>query len=134
MFAYLGVDVSAQMVAAARERHAGADNARFIAAPAPDAVSDYTVASGIFNVRLERTDDEWYEYLLANLDIMDRSSRKGFAFNCLTSWSDADKMRDYLYYADPCRLFDFCKRRYSRQVALLHDYGLWEFTILIRKQ
>jgi hypothetical protein len=29
--------------------------------------------------------------------------------------------------------FDHCKRNFSRQVALLHDYGLWEFTILVRK-
>ena len=58
----------------------------------------------------------------------------GFAFNCLTSYSDAHKMRDYLYYADPCALFDLCKRRYSRYVALLHDYKLYEFTILVRKQ
>lgn len=33
-----------------------------------------------------------------------------------------------------CALFDLCKRRYSKNVALLHDYGLYEFTILIRKQ
>jgi hypothetical protein len=57
----------------------------------------------------------------------------GFAFNCLTSYSDAERKRDYLYYADPCALFDLCKRRYSRNVALLHDYGLYEFTLLVRK-
>ncbi|REM56201.1 class I SAM-dependent methyltransferase, partial [Mycobacterium tuberculosis] len=49
------------------------------------------------------------------------------------SYSDASKMRDDLYYADPCALFDLCKRRYSKSVALLHDYGLYEFTILVRK-
>ena len=65
--------------------------------------------------------------------LLDGKSSRGFAFNCLTSYSDADKMRDDLYYADPCKLFDRCKRRYSRRVALLHDYGLWEFTILVRK-
>ena len=43
-----------------------------------------------------------------------------------------ERMRPDLYYADPCRLFDHCKRRYSRHVALLHDYGLYEFTILVR--
>ena len=42
-------------------------------------------------------------------------------------------MRPDLYYADPCELFDRCKRRYSRNVALLHDYDLYEFTILVRK-
>jgi len=42
-------------------------------------------------------------------------------------------MRDYLYYGDPCFYFDLCKRSYSRQVALMHDYGLYEFTLLVRK-
>jgi hypothetical protein len=30
-------------------------------------------------------------------------------------------------------IFDICKRKFSRNVALLHDYGLYEFTILVRK-
>ena len=43
------------------------------------------------------------------LDEMDAGSRRGFAFNCLTSYSDAERMQDYLYYADPRVLFDHCK-------------------------
>ena len=131
--AYLGVDVSHQMIKAAEQRHAAADQSRFISSAEPDQVADYGVASGVFNVRLGRTDAEWFDYLQSTLDVLDRTSSLGFAFNCLTSYSDEDKKRDYLYYADPCRLFDLCKRRYSRQVALLHDYGLYEFTILVRK-
>jgi hypothetical protein len=69
----------------------------------------------------------------ATLDVLDRASIRGFAFNSLTAYSDADRMRPHLYYPDPCELFDLCKRRYSRNVALLHDYGLYEFTILVRK-
>lgn len=130
---YLGVDVCKEMIKVAEQRHATADQARFITAAEPDEVADYGLASGIFNVRLGGSDAEWFEYLQATLDLLDRTSRLGFAFNCLTSYSDEDKKRDYLYYADPCRLFDLCKRCYSRQVALLHDYGLYEFTILVRK-
>lgn len=130
---YLGVDVSADMIQAAQQRYLEAKSAHFLQGSQPDQIADYAVASGIFNVRLGRGDDEWYEYLTQTLDVLDRSSQAGFAFNCLTSYSDEDKKRDYLYYADPCRLFDLCKRRYSKQVALLHDYGLYEFTILVRK-
>lgn len=130
---YLGVDVSPEMVQAAESRYKARPAARFIAKAEPDIVADYGIASGIFNVRLGRTDSEWFDYLQTTLDVLDKTSRLGFAFNCLTSYSDQDKKRDYLYYADPCRLFDLCKRRYSRHVTLLHDYGLYEFTILIRK-
>lgn len=132
-FTYSGCDVSGDMIRAAQGRYASDANARFVATSVPPEIADYGIASGIFNVRLGRSDHEWREYLEATLDVLDRTSLKGFAFNCLTSYSDKEKMRDYLYYADPCALFDQCKRRYSRHVALLHDYGLYEFTILVRK-
>ncbi len=132
-FTYLGVDVSHEMIMVAEQRHATADRARFITAAVPDEVADYGLASGTFNVRLDRSDAEWFDYLQATLDVLDRTSTLGFAFNCLTLYSAEDTKRDYLSYADTCRLFDLCKRRYSRQVALLHDYGLYEFTILILK-
>ena len=130
---YLGVDVSKGMIKAAKQRYKDQPQARFVLSSEPNQVADFGVASGIFNVRMGRSDDEWRSYLEATLDVLDRTSRVGFAFNCLTSYSDKDKMRDYLYYADPCVLFDLCKRRYSRNVALLHDYDLYEFTILVRK-
>jgi hypothetical protein len=131
---YTGCDVSNDMIEAANARYANQANAHFVMASEPPDMADYGVASGIFNVRLGRSDAEWQQYLETTLDVLHNTSRHGFAFNCLTSYSDADKMRDYLYYADPCWLFDLCKRRYSRHVALLHDYGLYEFTILVRKQ
>ena len=133
-FAYTGIDVSESMVRAAEKRRRVGDPARFVVAGAPDVTADYGCASGIFNVRLGRSDKEWRSYFEDTLEVMNRTSDLGFSFNCLTSYSDEDKKRDALYYADPCALFDLCKRRYSRHVALLHDYGLYEFTILVRKQ
>jgi SAM-dependent methyltransferase len=130
---YLGVDVSNEMIKTASQAHPDSDRARFIISAEPDQKAEYGVASGIFNVRLGQSDAEWFKYLQATLDVLDRTSSLGFAFNCLTSYSDEEKKRNNLYYADPCRLFDLCKRRYSPQVALLHDYGLYEFTILVRK-
>ena len=132
-FSFLGVDVSAAMVAAAQERYQGNKAAEFIVASEPDRIADYTVASGIFNVRQQRSDAEWFDYILKTLDVMNASSARGFSFNCLSSYSDEDKKRDYLYYADPNVLFDWCKRHYAKDVALLHDYGLYEFTLVVRK-
>lgn len=134
VFTYAGVDVSESMIRAAEHRYKDNSHARFVLSSDPDHIADYGVASGIFNVRLGRSDEEWRSYVEATLDVLDRTSRVGFTFNCLTSYSDTEKMRDHLYYADPCALFDLCKRRYSKSVALLHDYGLYEFTILVRKQ
>lgn len=131
---YLGVDLSNEMILAAEQRYATGDDAQFLVSAKPNRLAHYGIASGIFNVRLDRTDAEWFEYLQDTLDILDATSSFGFSFNCLTSYSDEEKKRDWLYYADPCQLFNLCKRRYSSQVALLHDYGLYEFTILVRKQ
>jgi SAM-dependent methyltransferase len=130
---YVGIDISEVMIKAAQRRYWADAGARFLIAAQPDRMADYGVASGIFNVRLGRDEDEWLRYLEASLDSLDGSSRLGFSFNCLTAYSDTDKRLDYLYYADPCHIFDLCKRKYSKQVALLHDYGLFEFTILVRK-
>jgi SAM-dependent methyltransferase len=132
-FHYHGHDVSADMVQAARRRLGSrprvslSHDAR-LAAPA-----DYAITSGIFNVRLRRSDAEWRAHMESTLDMLHEASRQGFSFNCLTIYSDQDRMRPDLYYADPLALFDRCKRRYSREVALLHDYGLFEFTIIVRK-
>ena len=132
-FAYSGIDVSEGMIRAAEERLADNECANFIVSSEPKEVADYGIASGIFNVRLGRSDAEWQSHLEKTLDILNLTSRRGFAFNCLTAYSDAEKMRDNLYYANPSTLFDFCKQRYSRNVALLHDYDLYEFTIHVRK-
>ena len=133
VFRYCGIDISPEMIAAARKRSNGDARTRFVCMALPDQVADFGVASGIFNVRQQRPDAEWREYIESTLDELNRTSLKGFTFNCLTSYSDEEKKQSHLFYADPLYFFDLCKRRYSRNVALLHDYGLYEFTILVRK-
>ena len=132
-FTYCGVDVSQSMIDSANIQHQGASNAAFYHGTDAPHINDYSVASGIFSVCLETPHEQWRQYIEDTIFKLDAWSTKGFAFNCLTSYSDADKMKPHLYYADPCELFDFCKRNFSQQVALLHDYGLYEFTILVRK-
>ena len=127
---YLGVDISEAMIAKAGALHPGC---RFAVGERAGRVADYSVASGIFSVRLSTGDDAWLAHILRTLDQLDAESGRGFAFNCLTRHSDPDLMREDLYYADPARLLDHCKTRFSRNVALLHDYGLYEFTMLVRK-
>ena len=132
-FRYIGLDISDEMLDAARKRHAAHPQATFEKNSVPLEIADFTIASGIFNVMLGASREDWESYFHNTLDAMDSHSRLGFSFNCLTSYSDPDRKRDDLYYADPCKVFDLCKPRYSRHVSLLHDYGLYEFTILVRK-
>jgi SAM-dependent methyltransferase len=131
-FDYQGFDISEEMLKRARAAHRGGGR-RFVASEAELEPADLALASGVFNVKLDAGEAEWTEYVMHTLDVLGRLGRSGFAFNMLTSYSDADRMRPDLYYGDPCRFFDHCKRTFSKQVALLHDYGLYEFTILVRK-
>lgn len=133
-FRYTGFDISEEMVAQAQELLRDAENCRFVGSESELEPAHYTVASGIFNVRIDAADEAWEQHVLETLRRIDALSLRGFAFNMLTSYSDPERMRPDLYYADPRAIFDHCKRRFSRWVALLHDYGLYEFTILVRKE
>lgn len=130
---YYGYDILESAIETARKTHADQPRRTFFSEKAEVPVCDYTVASGIFNFRGEQPFDEWTEYVLGVLTEFDQLSRRGFSSNFLTKYSDADKMRPDLYYADPLFLFDYCKRHFSKNVALLHDYRLYDFTLLIRK-
>lgn len=134
VFQYTGFDISQTMLEEARRLGGGADRVRFVDRDGELEPADYTVASGIFNVKLEAGGDEWERYVFTTLGRLDELAERGFSFNMLTSYSDADRMRPDLHYANPGSIFDYCKRNFSRWVALLHDYGLYEFTILVRKE
>jgi SAM-dependent methyltransferase len=128
---YDGFDIAPAMVAQARALHA-APGLTFHDDLASVPQADYTVASGIFSVKGGVPDDAWLTYIYETIDRLAEHSGKGFSFNALTAYSDPEKMRPDLYYADPHALFERVYRRYSRHVALVHDYGLYEFTIRVR--
>ena len=132
-FRYMGFDISEMMISTAKETHARRENCEFTTDAARLTPADYTVASGIFNVRLKTNTAEWERYVFDTIEKLNSLSIKGFAFNILTGYADPEYKRQDLYYPDPCFYFDYCKRHYSRHVSLLHDYGLYEFTILVRK-
>jgi len=131
---YAGYDVMEEMIRMAKTKQ-GKLSRKFalIKTALEMRTADFTVASGIFNLRANLSDKEWLAYILDTLVQMDVRSVKGFAFNCLTRYSDEEYMRPELYYADPFFMFDHCKRRFSKNIALLHDYGEFDFTVIVRK-
>ena len=130
---YYGYDILESAIDTARRVHADKPHRIFYTKKAELPICDYTVASGIFNFRGEQSFEDWTEYVIGVLNELDQLSQRGFASNFLTKYSDAEKMRADLYYADPLFLFDYCKRNFSKNVALLHDYRLYDFTLIIRK-
>ena len=132
-FQYCGYDISSQMIAKAKGLYKDLEYCQFFTDESHLARADYTVASGIFNVKLQTSDEVWTNYILQILGNISEISKKGFSFNMLTRYSDKHLMRPDLHYADPLYMFDYCKKNFSRFVSLLHDYPLYEFTILVRK-
>jgi SAM-dependent methyltransferase len=130
--AYVGYDVSEAMAQAAHARLVSLTGCTVTARREDLGPADFAVASGVFNVKQDASEDAWRAYIWETIADLAELGTRGFAFNALTSYSDADKRRPDLYYADPLELFDRCKRTYSRFVTLLHDYPLYEFTIIVR--
>jgi hypothetical protein len=134
-FVYYGYDLMQEMIDRARVKFPANKLVylQVISHPSEMSQSDYTVASGIFNIRFAASDKMWLDQILDTIHIMNDKSSLGFAFNVLSSYSDPEFRKSELFYADPLYLFDFCKRNISRNVALLHDYGQYDFTIIVRK-
>jgi SAM-dependent methyltransferase len=132
-FDYLGYDISEEMIKTASEMYISTNALEWKTSLTEKDKKDYVIASGILNVKQEVSSDIWEKFVLDTITELDKYSKRGFAFNVLTKYSDKEYMKDNLYYADPTFLFDFCKRNFSKYVALLHDYPLYEFTILVTK-
>ena len=130
---YVGYDIAESMVTQGNAVHPNNPDCIFTRQIEEVPVLDYALVSGTFNMKLDADFDTWTNIVVGALNQMNARASKGIAFNMLTKYSDADKMRPDLYYADPCFFFDYCKRNFSRNVALLHDYNLYDFTILVRK-
>jgi len=134
-YIYIGYDLSSAMIKNATKLYSNKQTITFNHIDSIENIEniDYTIASGIFSVKMNYTEAEWLSYILDTLEIINQKSKKGFSFNMLTKYSDKEYMREDLYYADPLFFFDYCKKNFSRNISLNHDYDLYEFTILVRK-
>ena len=95
---------------------------------------DRIILSGVFNLKLDSTEDIWENYILESLDKLYQKARYGIAVNFLSSYSDVDFRRHTLFYADPLKLFHFVKSNISSHVKLDHSYGLWDFSLHIERE
>jgi SAM-dependent methyltransferase len=129
---FTGYDIAPGMIEKARELHGETDDRQWRIGAEPVDVADFAIASGIFNVKGDVADEIWTGYVHRTIDILARAGQRGFAFNVLSMSSDPDRRRQNLYYAEPTVMLGHCLSTYGRSVALLQDYGLYEFTILVR--
>lgn len=130
---FVGYDVAPSMIAEASRLHGADDNCEWRIGAEPTEIADFAVASGIFNVKGDVPLEQWVRYVHDTIEILARAGRLGCAFNVLSTSSNPDRRRPDLYYADASEMLSFCLDRYGKSVALLQDYGLYEFTVIVRR-
>jgi SAM-dependent methyltransferase len=131
--AYRGIDLSFAMIEAATKRWAKRRDTTFVVGSTCNGVADYSLASGVFNVRLGEPIDEWEAYVESILADLRVSSRIGFAVNFKLPL-DNGPMEDNLYRTRQERWMTLCRKRLGCEVETLVGYGLREFTLLASVQ
>ena len=127
---YTGFDLSNEMITRAKLKF---PNNYFTNKILHNLTYDYTILSGTLHIKLDNSKDKWEKHIIKTLNHLNQISKKGFAFNLLTSYSNKEYMKDYLYYASPEEIFKYCKLNFSKNVLLDHSYNLYEFTVFVKK-
>lgn len=120
---YLGVDVVPEFVeiaAASLAHHPDADVVLSDGRNELPRGCDYALLSGVFNNLM---DDNW-GFMTQTLRRMWAAADKGIAFNAMSTY--VDYQDDGLFYVDPMRVLDFCKRELGGHPLLRHDYAMQE--------
>ena len=127
---YSGSDLSSAMLEAARALHPGVrfDRRDLLIEPDPQRY-DVVLCSGLFHVKLDRSDEEWSGFVRDSLRRMYAMCGVAMAFNLMSD--RVDTRSDQLFYADAGEMLDFCRSELSRYVCLRHDYPLYETTFYV---
>jgi SAM-dependent methyltransferase len=127
---YLGVDLSAEMIANARRRWQHRRATSFVVGHECGRIADYSIASGVFNVKLDHSPAHWAAHVQATLLELHRSSGKGFAVNFMLP--AAAEATPELYGSAPGPWVAYCETVLGRSVELVQGYGMPEFSLLAR--
>jgi SAM-dependent methyltransferase len=129
---YFGVDLSPKMIDVARSRFA-TDNRAYFEAGTRSSPADVTVASGVFNVSLDESQNTWLRYCREILREMWLLSSLAVVFNMLSLDSDLVRRKNGLAYFDPTEWLEFCRAELSSHLRLDQTYGQYDFTIAVFK-
>jgi SAM-dependent methyltransferase len=128
--AYHGVDIAPEMIAAARMSQPTGNWVQFAVGQELTRMADYSVASGVFNVKLDHSRRSWEAFVRQTLAGLSRWSRRGFAVNFLLPLQASTPQE--LYCTDPLPWADYCRQVLRREAEVLSGYGLQEFTLIAR--
>jgi hypothetical protein len=130
---YLGLDVSAAMIAHAIGLYGHRPDRRFMVARDIPRVVDYSIASGIFNVKLDQPVDVWEYFIGATIRQMHATSRRSFSVNFLAPAAAGQSSTASLYRTPAEPWVRFCENKLGCSADIVAGYGLREFTLLVRR-
>lgn len=130
---YLGIDLAPAMIEEAKRLWQHRRQAKFVVGSSSPRIADYSVASGIFNVKLNQPLDLWTEFVKELLTDLHTNSRLGFAVNFLTPLAQGIAEQEELYRVQPEVWTNYCTQKFGARTQLVSNYGLREFTLLVRR-
>jgi len=128
---YTGTDISESMIQEAKSLFPGVCFEILNVLEEPPILSDFIVISGLFYVKNQILNAEWEEFVKSMLVKLFEFTRKGLAFNMMTSYVDFEE--EHLFYYSPQKMLNFCIENLSPRVILRHDYPLWEYSVYVYK-
>jgi SAM-dependent methyltransferase len=127
---YTGVDLSPEMIE--RANFMNGNFGQFHVGTEVSSTFDYVVVNGTLNLRLGTSIEDWTDYCLQTLKRLKKHCTRGLVVTLLSNVRDSFEPGDRVYYADPPEWLNLCLEHLSKKVAILHDYGVPEFALLLR--
>ncbi len=131
---YLGIDLSQAMVDSARSRWGHVPQTRFETASASLRLADYSIASGLFNVKLHHPETAWEPWVAHTLQSLHAASQTGFAVNFLSPPLPGETTPSELYRPNIEQWTDYCESALQSAVEPITGYGMREYTLLVRRR
>ncbi|QNL20593.1 class I SAM-dependent methyltransferase [Hyphobacterium sp. CCMP332] len=131
---YFGSDISEKMISAAKEKYT--DNEfevrDILDQPYEQGQFDYVIMNGVLTEKREMSQAQMIDFAQNIIQSAFKSCRKGLAFNVMST--HVDWKREDLFHWELDEVVSFLVAKCSRHIRILMDYGLYEYTVHIRKE
>jgi len=130
---YLGVDISSKMIQVAKKRHPGFSfEARDILLKPYNANQfDYILMNGLLTEKLDMSENQMKDFAQQIILSVYNCCSKGLSFNVMSS--HVDWKRDDLFHWELDDVVSFMVKYCSRKIRIMMDYGLYEYTVHLKK-
>ena len=134
-FTFTGVDLSREMIRHAQDKFKNDPVPQFnlVQNNLEIPQCQFLTANGLFNLKFEHNTTDWLTFVYQSMEDFFDKANETMAISFLSSYNDPEFRRDDLFYADPCLVYDFAMKNLSRSSAILSDYPLFEFVLVVKK-